>query len=78
MNVDEIKTLLDAELNDCEIYVEGEGNHLSVTVIGEIFAGKRAVQRQQQVYAVLKDQIAAGTVHAVNLKTYTPAEWKAA
>ncbi len=77
MNIEEIRGLMIATLDDCEIYVEGEGNHLTVTVIGEIFAGKRPVQRQQHVYGILKDYIAEGTVHAVNMKLYTPSEWQA-
>ena len=78
MNIEEIRTLMASTLDDCEIHLEGEGNHLTVTVIGEIFAGKRAVQRQQQVYGVLKEYIAEGTVHAVNMKLYTPSEWQVA
>ena len=78
MNVEAIQQLLVAALNDCEIHLENEGNHLSVTVIGEIFSGKRPVQRQQQIYAILKEQIAEGTIHAVNMKLYTPTEWQAA
>lgn len=78
MNIEEIRTLMTSTLDDCEIHLESEGNHLTVTVIGEIFAGKRAVQRQQQVYGILKEYIAEGTVHAVNMKLYTPSEWQAA
>lgn len=78
MNIEEIRTLMTSTLADCEIHLESEGNHLTVTVIGEIFAGKRAVQRQQQVYGILKEYIAEGTVHAVNMKLYTPSEWQAA
>ena len=77
MNIDVIKQLLIDALGDCEVYVEGEGNHLTVTAIGEVFEGKRSVQRQQHVYAILKDYIAEGTIHAVNMKTYTPSEWQA-
>ncbi len=78
MNIEEIEQLLTAALNDCQIHLEGEGNHLSVTVVGEVFTGKRPVQRQQHVYAVLKEHIAEGTIHAVNMKLYTPSEWQAA
>lgn len=76
MDIKEIEQLLIAALGDCEIQLQGEGNHLTVTAISELFAGKRPVQRQQQVYAALKDQIASGAIHAVNLKLYTPAEWQ--
>ncbi|MBL4781178.1 MAG: BolA/IbaG family iron-sulfur metabolism protein [Porticoccaceae bacterium] len=78
MDIEEIKRLLQAALLDCEISVESDGSHLNVTVIGEVFAGKRAVQRQQLVYAALTEQIASGEVHAVNMKLCTPAEWQAA
>lgn len=78
MDIEEIKRLLQAALLDCDIRVESEGSHLNVTVIGEVFEGKRAVQRQQLVYAALNEQIASGAVHAVNMKLFTPGEWQAA
>ncbi len=78
MNIEAIKNLLAAALVDCEIRLESEGNHLTVTAIGEVFEGKRAVQRQQQVYAILNKYIADGTIHAVNLRLYTPSEWQSA
>jgi acid stress-induced BolA-like protein IbaG/YrbA len=28
------------------------------------------------VYAVLREQIADGSVHAVNIKTFTPQQWQ--
>lgn len=77
MNPEDVKTLLLASLGDCEVRVDGQGNHFDILVIGDIFAGQRAVQRQQRVYAVLKEQITAGTIHAVNMKLYTVAEWRA-
>ena len=77
MDIEEIKRLLQAVLLDCDITVESEGSHLNVTVVGEVFAGKRAVQRQQLVYGALNEKIASGAVHAVNMKLCTPAEWQA-
>jgi len=77
MDIEEIKRLLQAALLDCDITVESEGSHLNVTVVGEVFAGKRAVARQQLVYGALNEQIASGAVHAVNMKLYTLAEWQA-
>ncbi len=77
MDADQVETLLAASLTGCDIHVEAQGNHFDITVVGEIFAGLRAVQRQQKVYAVLAAPIASGAMHAVNLKLYTPAEWQA-
>ena len=76
MQADEVKALLAQGLNDCEITVSGEGSHFDILVVGELFAGLRPVKKQQLVYAVLNDQIADGTIHAVNIRTFTPAEWQ--
>lgn len=77
MDVDQITSLLQSELSDCEIAVSGEGSHYEITVVGEIFSGLRPVKKQQLVYAALNEQIADGSIHAVNIKTYTPEEWQA-
>ncbi|MGK2913152.1 MAG: BolA family protein [Porticoccaceae bacterium] len=76
MDPEDVKALLTLGLGDCEVHVDGQGNHYDIVVIGDIFAGQRAVQRQQRVYAVLKEHIASGTLHAVNMKLYTTDEWR--
>lgn len=75
MQPDEVKALLESHLPDCDIQVAGDGSHFDVQVIGDVFEGLNAVKKQQLVYAGLKQQIADGSVHAVNMKTYTRAEW---
>ena len=77
MHPDDIKTLLEAGLPACEVTVTSEGGHYNILVIGEMFDGLRPVKKQQLVYAVLNPMIADGSVHAVNIRTYTPAEWQA-
>ena len=77
MQPNEIKALLDAELENCDVLVEGEGSHFDILVIGEVFAGMRPVQKQQLVYGVLNEQIADGSIHAVNIRTFTASEWEA-
>jgi acid stress-induced BolA-like protein IbaG/YrbA len=77
MQPNEIKALLDAGLENCDARVEGEGSHFDILVIGEVFAGMRPVQKQQLVYGVLKEQIANGSIHAVNIRTFTASEWEA-
>jgi len=37
----------------------------------------RPVQKQQLVYGALKECIADGSVHAVNIRTFTPEQWQA-
>lgn len=77
MDVATVKSLLQAELAGCEIQVQGEGSHYDVVAIGDVFDGLRPVKKQQLVYAALRDQIADGSIHAVNIRTFTPGEWQA-
>ena len=76
MNAQDVKDLLEKQLVDCEIRVEVDGSHVNIIAIGDIFKGKRIVQRQQLVYAALQEQIASGVIHAVNMKTFTSEEWQ--
>lgn len=76
MNADDVKSILNQQLTGCDIKVEVDGSHVNIIVIGDIFEGKRAVQRQQIVYAVLQEHIASGLIHAVNMKTYSNQEWQ--
>ena len=76
MNAQDVKDLLEKQLVDCEIRVEVDGSHVNIIAIGDIFEGKRTVQRQQLVYAALQEQIASGVIHAVNMKTFTSKEWQ--
>jgi|TARA_B110000503_G_scaffold139511_1_gene228064 acid stress-induced BolA-like protein IbaG/YrbA len=76
MSPADIKTLLLSGLPDCEITVEGDDRHFNIVVVGQIFFGLRPVQRQQLVYTVLRDCISDGSIHAVNMKTFTLEEWQ--
>jgi len=76
MDAATVKTLLQAHLPDCEFRVQGEGSNYDITVIGSLFEGLRPVKKQQLVYAALGDHIADGTIHAVNIRTYTPSQWQ--
>ena len=78
MDPEEVKRLILAGLPDCEVTVKGDGSHFDAIVIGEIFAGKSLVKQQQLVYATVNDKIASGQLHALSIKTYTPADWATA
>ena len=77
MDADTVKTLLQDHLQDCEFHVQGEGSHYEIDAIGAVFEGLRPVKKQQLVYAALSNHIADGSIHAVNIRTFTPAEWQA-
>lgn len=57
---------------------DGQGeSHFSVTVVASAFEGKSRVQRQRLVYGILAEEL-DGRVHALSLKTLTPADLPAA
>ena len=77
MSPEELQTILREKLTDCEVNVGGDSYHFEVTAVGEVFEGLSPVKKQQTVYRCINDLIVDGTVHAVSIKTYTPAEWEA-
>lgn len=53
----------------------GDGDHFRVMVVSEAFEGLPMVQQHQLVYDALGDSMEE-EIHALGLKTYTPAEWR--
>ena len=76
MNPEDVTILLENALSNCQVEVDSQGSHFNVLVVGDLFEGKRAVQRQQLIYAVLNESISSGAIHAVNMKLFTPQEWR--
>lgn len=76
MQSEEVAKILSEALSECNVTVAGEGNHFQLTVVGEMFEGLSSVKRQQSIYACLNSYIADGTIHAITMKVYTPAEWE--
>lgn len=74
MDPSEVKALVAAAFPEGDVQVTLSGGHYTVAVIDAGFDGVRSVARQQRVYAPLRDVIAAGTIHAVNIIAKTPAE----
>lgn len=75
MDASQIKSLLEAEITEAQVDVSIDGSHVNLVVISPVFVGLNAVKKQQMVYGVLKEAIASGVIHAVNMKTFTPEEW---
>ena len=76
MSIDELHALLEREFLKAYIDVKHSGNHYSITVVDDVFVGKKTVQRQQLVYSVLQKEITSGSIHAVQIKTYSNQEWQ--
>ncbi|MGE4220063.1 MAG: BolA family protein [Alphaproteobacteria bacterium] len=54
----------------------GSESHFKVVVVSEAFAGQPRVRRQQQVNALLADEL-RNRIHALSMETLTSAEWQA-
>jgi stress-induced morphogen len=69
--------LIRARIPDAEVGVvdrTGTMDHYNVTVRSKAFAGKTLIEQHQLVYGALREALADGRVHAVELKTITAEE----
>jgi len=58
----------------CEhIAVDGDGRHFFATIVSAEFQGASRIKRHQQVYKALGDRMRE-QIHALSMKTLTPAE----
>ena len=75
MTAEQIKALIEGGLACDHCEVEGDGRHWYATIVSSVFEGKRLIGRHQMVYATLGTRMQTDEVHALSMKTYTPAEW---
>ncbi|HEU4855701.1 MAG TPA: BolA/IbaG family iron-sulfur metabolism protein [Rhodanobacteraceae bacterium] len=74
MQSQELKTLLQAAFPDARIDVASPDDvHFQAVVESGAFAGKPTLARHRMVYAALGERM-GGEVHALSLRTLTPAE----
>lgn len=78
MTSDDLRSLISAGLPCDHIVVSGDGRHWSAVIVSPAFEGMRSIARHQRVYATLGSRIQSDKVHALSMKTYTPAEWATA
>mgnify|MGYP001765186959 CR=1 FL=1 len=77
MNSQELQSIISSGLPCEHIDVSGDGRHWYATIVSPAFEGLRAIQRHQRVYATLGSRLQTDEVHALSMKTHTPAEWAA-
>ncbi|WP_088284304.1 BolA family protein [Ideonella sp. A 288] len=73
----DVRGFIAAGLNCDHLEVDGDGQHFFATIVSDQFEGLSRVARHQRVYAALGDRMRA-QIHALSMKTLTPAEWAAA
>ena len=75
MNAEQLQQLISAGLPCDHLTVEGDGRPWSATMVSPASEGVRAIARLQRVYASLGSRMQTDEVHALSMKTFTPAEW---
>ncbi|MCX7255795.1 MAG: BolA family transcriptional regulator [Polaromonas sp.] len=77
MTNEELQSIIAAGLPCDHLELTGDGRHWYATIVSGAFEGLRSIQRHQRVYATLGARLQTDEVHALSMKTYTPAEWAA-
>ena len=75
METNEVKSIIEAGINDCEATVTADGSKYTAIVVSDEFEGKTMVAEQRMVYALVNEHIQSGAIHALTIKAYTKAEW---
>ena len=73
---DQVRDFIAAGLACEHLEVDGDGRHFFATIVSKEFEGASRVARHQTVYRVLGDRMRE-QIHALSMKTLTPAEWAA-
>jgi acid stress-induced BolA-like protein IbaG/YrbA len=76
MTAEQLQQLIAAGLPCEHIEVSGDGRHWSAVIVSPAFEGLRLIARHKRVYDTLGARIQNDEVHALSMKTHTPAEWK--
>ena len=75
MTSEELESIISAGIPCEHIALSGDGRHWYATIVSSVFEGQRLIQRHQRVYATLGGRMQTDEVHALSMKTFTPAEW---
>lgn len=76
---DEIKSTLAQALPVSLVETQdltGGGDHWQVIVVSSAFDGKNLIEQHRMVNDALKAPMADQRIHALSLKTYSPAQWE--
>ena len=54
----------------------GTQDHYQVVVVSSAFEGKIMIEQHQMIMRILKEEIDSNEVHALSMKTFTPAQYE--
>ena len=70
---EQIASLIRDAIEVVDIHVELDGNRALIEVVSPAFDGLNRVQAHQLVYGCIDSLIASGELHAVTIRSSTPA-----
>lgn len=74
MLAEDIREMVLRGLPGASVEVRGDdGVHFEATIVSPAFEGKRTLERHRLVYSTLGERM-GGEIHALSLRTLTPAE----
>lgn len=68
-----VKQFIQLGLACSHIHVDGDGRHFDAVIVSAAFESKSLLQQHKLVYQVLGDKMEK--IHALSMKTLTPAQW---
>eukprot|EP00127_Corallochytrium_limacisporum_P007503 Clim_evm25s253 gene=Clim_evmTU25s253 len=77
LTADQLQAVIEERFKPVHLTVEdvsgGCGSNFEVTIVSEMFEGKKLLQKHKLVNSLLADEIAQ--MHAFKQNPYTPEEW---
>jgi len=73
----QIESMIKADMPDAKVVAEdmkGSGDHYQVAIVSSAFEGLSLVKRHQLVYKAVNEAMSSEAIHALSLRTNTPAE----
>ncbi len=77
MDPNEVKRIIEAGLQGAVVECRGDGRHFEAVIVCPLFEGKSMLAQHRLVYATLGDRFDTDSLHALSIKTLTPAEAQA-
>jgi len=74
METETVAQLIRDGLPGAEVHVSGDGSHFDAIVVSDAFEGLTPIKKQRLVMDTVRDRIASGELHALSIKTMTPAQ----
>lgn len=78
MSEKDLENIVSSFFKDAEVHVQdlkGTGDHWMVRVITAEFEGKTKIEQHRMIMEPLEERFHSNEIHAMMIKTFTPAKW---